>query len=186
MTYQNYPGDIVAGGIECGDGKINISISDLNGIDERGKILEQEIENALGLSDDSRIRKLGRLAHLFPGTVACHPGVVDLLRMLWKQGMRNAVRRIVGAPSRGRSHQNHFFEVAMVDRLLEQGCSSVAEAARELDRQGVFKTEDRLVSQRSIENNYSRFKKEFDIWHKGYRVNPSNFYSRPWSPPDQT
>ena len=177
MEQVQRPGDIVASAVADEDGVATVRIQFGKEVDERGKELERYICNALAQPKESKIRKLGRLVQCFPGVVLCHRRVAEFLDDLWERGEYVAVKRIVGEPHRGRPHESHYPEIAMIDRLLAKGYPSIAAAARDLCKLGVFKHPP------SVQNNYSRYKKDYDVWNKGYRVALGNFQSSPWSSP---
>ena len=184
MMQIQWPIDWIVGNAIAENGKATVKLSFNGELDERGKKLEKDINDALAQPrKDQKIRELGRLVQCFSVVVLCHPKVAELLDNLWEKGERQAVSRIVGDAYQGRPHNNnaYFLQIAMVESLLAEGYKSVRKAA-EVVYEKLLKL-GYSITAASIQNNYSRYKPMYDVWHNGYRVNSRNYLSKPWSPP---
>lgn len=130
--------------------------------EKSGQVVQEEVAAQVRLlPDDRAVRHLGRLAHDFPDIVLRTPEFFEGMEFLRRRREHGAITRIVGEARRGRRFESQFYLVDLMDRVIDgENCKAAEAAKRVFARHGA----ELAKSARSIENDYSRFKRYYDLW----------------------
>lgn len=143
-----------------GTGSVSLEITE--DAEQAGRRVQEEVAAQVRLlPDDRAVRYLGRMARDFPDIVLRTPEFFDGMDFLRRRGEHGAITRIVGEGRRGRRFEAQFYLVDLMDRVIVgENCSAAEAAKRVFARHGA----ELAKSARSIENDYSRFKRHYDLW----------------------
>lgn len=143
-------------------GKGSVSLKVTEESEEAGRQIQAEVAAQVRLLPDERaVRALGRLARDLPEIVLRTPEFFDGMEFLHRHREDGAITRIIGEARRGRRFESHFYLVQLMDRVIDgENCSAAEAAKRVFDRHGA----ELAKSARSIQNDYSRYKRHYDLW----------------------
>jgi hypothetical protein len=160
-----------------GTGSLSLEMTE--DAEEAGRLVQEEVAGQVRLLPDPRaVRYLGRLARDFPDIVLRTAEFFDGMDFLRRHREHGAITRIIGDARRGRRFEAQFYLVDLMDRVIEEeNCSAAEGAKRVFARHGA----ELAKSARSIENDYSRFKRYYDLW-RGPKYVPGQQLTRErWS-----
>jgi hypothetical protein len=161
-----------------GTGSVSLEITE--DAEQAGRRVQEEVAAQVRLLPDERaVRHLGRMARDLPDIVLRTPEFADGMELLSRRGEHGAITRIIGEARRGRRFEAQFYLVDLMDRVIDGENCSAAEAAKR-----VFARHRAELgkSARSIENDYSRFKRYYDLWRGPKYVSGQQLTRERWSP----
>jgi hypothetical protein len=143
-----------------GTGSVSLEMTE--DAEQAGRRVQEEVAAQVRLLPDERaVRHLGRMARDLPDIVLRTPEFFEGMEFLRRRREHGAISRIVGEGRRGRRFEAQFYLVDLMERIIRgENCSAAEAAKRVFDRHGP----ELAKSARSIENDYSRFKRYYDLW----------------------
>ncbi|MFY0582735.1 hypothetical protein ACN28S_58195 [Cystobacter fuscus] len=137
-------------------------------------------EHARQLPERTAVRELARLAKELPHITLRAPAFHEAVRFLRKSGQSAAVTQLLGEARRGRKFASPFYLVMLMEQVMEERGCRAAQAARIIKERHLA---DFMKSARAIENDYSRYRELYRLWHGGTYVDESELTRVPLRSP---